>query len=371
VALALVFVLLAVFPFLDGWPFFESFLSPFRTFQATRFAIWVIILLGLNLLTGYSGQISLGHGALVAVGAYAAGIMMNEGGVPLVLAVPAAGLLGGALGFLLGVPALRLTGPYLAIATLAMMLAFPQILKLNGIRDWTGGAQGILLTTPTVPSSLDGLLSDREWLYFACMVPAVILTVLAWNITRGRVGRALIALRDSEIGAQQMGVNVPLYRMTAFGLSAFYAGIGGALFVYTETFMSPDSFDITLSITMLVVLVLGGLTSVPGTVVAALIMTFRNELVDGLANIGLLDIPGAVFPGQEGSPDTLRGALYGGILVVTIIFMPRGLVGFIEELGGKSPAATVRGLAQLPDRWLGRGRRHPTAPDQSNPGDKA
>jgi branched-chain amino acid transport system permease protein len=202
------------------------------------------------------------------------------------------------------------------------------------------------------------------------MVPAVILTILAWNITRGRIGRALVALRDSEIGAQQMGVNIPLYRMTAFGLSAFYAGIGGALFVYTETFMSPDSFDITLSITMLVVLVLGGLTSVPGTIVAALIMTFRNELVEGLANIGILDVPGQVFPGQEGSPDTLRGALYGGILILTIIFMPRGLVGFVEELGGKSPAAVMRGIRNTADRWFGSVRRQAAAVDPPNPGDK-
>lgn len=134
---------LAVFPYLKTWPVFDTFLNPFRTFQGAQFGVWLRILPGLNLLTGYSGQISLGHGAFVAFGAYAAAIMMTRFGVPLVVAVPAAGIVTGAVGFALGVPALRLTGPYLAIATLAMMVAFPQILKLNGITEWTGGNHGI------------------------------------------------------------------------------------------------------------------------------------------------------------------------------------------------------------------------------------
>lgn len=349
--LALVAFLLVAFPYLHTWPVFDAFLGEFRTFQATRFAVWLIILLGLNLLTGYSGQISLGHGALVAVGAYTAAVLMSEYDVPLILAVLAAGFLTGGLGFLLGVPALRLTGPYLAIATLAMMLAFPQILKLNGVREWTGGVQGLLLATPRAPAALDALVTDRQWLYYSCMVPALVMTAMAWNITRCYVGRAFIALREAEIGAQQMGINVPLYKMTAFALSAFYAGIGGGLFAFTEAFMSPDSFDVTLSITMLVVVVLGGLASIPGTIFAAIIMTFRNDIVDALAGVGVLEVPGAFFPGQEQPPDTLRGALYGLMLIVTIMFMPRGFAGFFQELQQTSPRQVLASARRLPARW--------------------
>ncbi len=345
--IALVLFLLAIFPYLFTWPFFGSFLDEFRTFQATRFGIWLIILMGLNLLTGYSGQISLGHGALVAVGAYTAAVLMTQFGVPVYVAVLGAGLVTGSIGFLVGIPALRLTGPYLAIATLAMMLALPQILKLDGVREWTGGVQGLLLETPRAPGALNELVSDRQWLNYTCMVPAQLMTAKAWSITRSRVGRAFIALRDTEIGAQHMGINVPLYKMTAFGLSALFAGVGGGLFVYTEAFMSPDTFEIILSITMLVVVVLGGLASIVGTVIAAVIMTFRIELVDALAGLGILKVPGALMPGQEQPADTLRGALYGLLLLDTIIFMPRGIAGFLRELKRDTPRqmlASVRGF---------------------------
>ncbi len=329
--------LVVVFPYLYRVPPFDQVLDPFRTFQATRLMIWLVILLGLNLLTGYSGQISLGHGALVAIGGYTAAVLMHDYGVPVLLAVLAAGIFTGAIGFLIGLPALRLTGPYLAISTLAMMLALPQILKLNGVRELTGGVSGILLDSPRSPAALAGFMTDREWLYFACAVPAVLMTVMAWNIVQSHFGRAFIALRDTEIGAQQMGINTSLYKMVAFSLSAFYAGIGGGLFVFTEAFMSPDSFDVNLSITMLIVIVLGGLTSITGTIVAAFVMTFRNDLVDVMASSGILKLPGAVVPGKEQSTDTLRGALYGTLLIVTVVFMPQGVAGFAHDLWERRP----------------------------------
>ena len=331
------FGLVAVFPYLYRVPPFDQVLDPFRTFQATRLMIWLVILLGLNLLTGYSGQISLGHGALVAIGAYTAAVLMHDYGVPVVVAILAAGVFTGTLGFLLGLPALRLTGPYLAIATLAMMLALPQILKLNGIRELTGGVAGILLDTPRAPASVSGFMTDRQWLYYACALPALVMTLLAWNITRSHIGRAFMALRDTEIGAQQMGINTQLYKMIAFSLSAFYAGIGGGLFVFTEAFMSPDTFDVNLSMTMLIVIVLGGLTSIAGTVFAAVVMTFRNDIVDAMASSGILKVPGALVPGKEQSPDTLRGALYGTLLIATVIFMPKGVAGFLGETWQRRP----------------------------------
>ncbi len=343
-----VILVLVAFPYLETWPVFDTFLDSFRTFQAAQFGVWLMILLGLNLLTGYSGQISLGHGAFVGLGAYAAAILMTEFGVPIYLAVPAAGVATGIVGFALGAPALRLTGPYLAIATLAMMLAFPQVMKLNGISDWTGGNRGITLDAPLAPSVLGDLVSDRQWLYYCSIVPAVLLLGAAWNLTRSRVGRALRALRDTEIGAEQMGINVALYKMAAFGLSAFYAGIGGALYVFSVAFINPQTFDVTISITMLVMVVLGGLASIPGTIIAAVLFTFRNEIVDGFAGIGLLEPPGALIPGQQQSPDTLRGALYGIMLIVTIMVVPRGIAGLFDGLGNLTSRRRLAAARQ----WL-------------------
>lgn len=324
IGLAFVLFLLFIFPYLYTFPFFDGFLEPFRTFQAMRFAIWLIILMGLNLLTGYSGQISLGHGAFVAVGAYLAAIFMNDLSMPVFLAVLCAGVATGIVGFLIGVPALRLSGPYLAIATLALVIVLPQILKHDWLDQWTGGVMGISLQTPHSPDSLGDRVTDDQWLYYVCMVPAIIMIAMAWSITRSRLGRAFIALRDSEIGAQQMGINVSIYKMTAFGLSALFAGTGGALFIFTQSFLGPASFDILLSLTMLVMIVLGGLGSLTGTIAAAVIMTMRIDLTDFFAN----NVPFGEQIGIEAS----RGALFGILLIVSIIFTPRGVAGSIEEM---------------------------------------
>jgi len=332
-----------MFEFMSGWPFFGWWVDPFRIFQAGRFGVWIIILLGLNLLTGYSGQISLGHGAFVAVGAYVAAILMTQYDVHVILAVVAAGLFTGAVGFLVGAPALRLTGPYLAIATLAVVIALPQILKHDLVSDWTLASQGINFyeqgTPPRTPEMLEDMVNKDQWLYYCTIVPALIMTVLAWNITRSRLGRAFIAIRDTEIGAQQMGIDVALYKMTAFGVSSFYAGIGGALFVFSEAVLGPATFDIVISLTMLAVLVLGGMASVLGSIFAAAIMTMRIEIVDTLVKL----IP---F-GEELRIDALRGAIYGGLLIVAIIMGPRGLAGGIRELAKVKPSAIIERVRSL------------------------
>ncbi len=355
-ALVLLLVVAAIFPYLYTWPFFSAFLNPFRTFQATRFGLWLIILMGLNLLTGYSGQISLGHAALVAVGAYVAASLMSQGflgqEVPLWVAVIAAGLFTGALGFVLGAPALRLSGPYLAIATLAMIIALPQVLKLDSVTfaghqvhvnmaRWTGGVQGILLDRPQPPNSLKDLVTDRQWIYYEIMVPAVIMTAMAWNLTRSRIGRAFIAVRDTEVAAEHMGINMSLYKMTAFALSGLYAGVGGGLFVYNEAFISPDSFEIIKSITMVVAVVLGGLASIAGTVFAAFFMAFQNELVDSLSGL-IVKIPSlsalqGYIPTTAADFEKLRGAAYSIPLMIFIIFAPGGVAGLIRQASYSAP----------------------------------
>jgi len=317
--------ILIVYPYLYRLPFFSNFLSDFRTFQGTRFAIWLVILMGLNLLTGYSGQISLGHAAFVAVGAYIAAILMKDAEFPVFAAILIAALLTGLLGFLMGVPALRLSGPYLAIATLALIIVLPQILKHPSIDQWTGGVSGIRLSTPRVPAAMHNNLDMNidQWLYYNCMLAALIMTAMAWSVTRSRLGRAFVALRDSEIGAQQMGVNVSLYKMTAFGLSSMYAGAGGALYLYQMSYLGPSSFDILFSLTLVVMIVLGGLASIAGAIFAALIMTLRLDLTDFVAN----HIPFGDRIGIESS----RGALFGILLILSIIFTPRGIAGNLQK----------------------------------------
>jgi len=317
-----------MFGFMSGWPLLGWLLDPFRVFQAGRFGVWLVVLMGLNLLTGYNGQISLGYAAFVAVGAYVAAILMTQYGVHVILAVIAAGAFAGIAGFLVGAPALRLSGPYLAIATLALVIALPQVLKHDLVSDWTHASQGINFYEQGTPPLPPGILKDRvdnnQWLYYCAIVPGVIMTILAWNITRSRMGRAFLAVRDTELGAGQMGVNVPLYKMTAFGISSFYAGIGGALFVFTEAVLGPSTFDVMMSMTMLVMVVLGGLGSILGTIFAAAIMAWRSDIVNEIVKL----IP----RGQEIRIDALRGAIYGGLLVIFIILGPWGLAGSIRRL---------------------------------------
>lgn len=330
-------LVLFFFPYFHTWAGFGWFLDQLESttgvnlsvFQMTTFAVWLVVLTGLNLLTGYSGQISLGHGALVACGAYIAAILLDRTGTPVAVAILAGGLGACAIGFAIGVPALRLTGPYLAIATLALIISMPQILKMDAVSEWTRGATGINIPQARAPGAIDGLVDDRQWLYYSVMFPAIIMTVLAWNLTRSRIGRAFIALRDSEIGAQQMGVNVALYKTLAFGVSALYAGVGGGLFVYVQDFASPESFSVFQSIQFLVVIVIGGLASILGAIFAAAFFTFNAGVISRLAE---------VMPAWLPRIDQLRWAIFGSVLILVMITMPTGAAGLVRRLGAMRPA---------------------------------
>jgi branched-chain amino acid transport system permease protein len=267
---------------------------------------------------------------------------MNDYSVPVFAAVLAAGLLAGLIGFLIGIPALRLSGPYLAIATLALVIVLPNILKHRLVDDWTGGVMGISLSTSHVPASLEGVATDYQWIYYTCMVPAIIMTAMAWNLTCSRFGRALMALRDSRLGAQQMGIDVSLYKMAAFGLCALYAGTGGALYVYTAGYLGPATFDIGISFTMLVMIVLGGLASILGTIFAAIMMTVRIDFVDFV--IGIIPF------GEKIGIDTSRDALFGLLLIWAIIFTPTGVAGSIRERRERREARRAVGTSVLSPR---------------------
>src|SRR3989475_9155845 len=222
------------------------------------------------MLTGYNGQFSLGHGAFYGIGAYTTAIMIDRWSIGYGWTIPAAGIVCLIVGFLFGRPALRLEGLYLALATFSLALAVPQILKY--FEHWTGGSQGIVLSKPKAPLGLP--LSPDQWLYFLTLAVLVILFWLGHNLLRGRVGRAIVAIRDNHISAEAMGVNSALYKSLVFGVSAAYTGVAGALSASVIAYVAPDSFDVFLSVTLLIGSVIGGVASISRAVFCALFIHF-------------------------------------------------------------------------------------------------
>ncbi|WP_395702619.1 branched-chain amino acid ABC transporter permease [Aquabacterium sp.] len=299
----------------------------YRVFQFNLVLIYAIAVLGLNLLTGFNGQISLGHGAFYAVGAYVAAMLMDKLGVPYWATLPIAGVLCFGLGFLMGFPALRLGGHYLALATFAFALAVPQLLKYKNIEGYTGGVQGIVLSKPEPPFSfrfLDQPFSADRWLYFFTLVVAAVMFLLAWNLLRGRIGRALIAIRDHPIAATAMGINLPLFKSMAFGISAAFTGVAGALGAICVAFVSPDSFTVFLSITFLVGVVVGGLASIPGAIFGAIFIQFVPNLADQISK-------------------SAPWAIYGAVLIALMYLMPTGAMGLLKSLWARLRPATSVG----------------------------
>jgi len=285
------------------------YMSGFRLFQYTQVCIYAIALMGLNLLTGYNGQFSLGHGAFYAIGAYTSAIMMDRWNVPYGWTIPVAGVLCLVVGFLFGRPALRLEGLYLALATFALGVAMPQILKHKSLEHWTGGVQGIVIVKPEAPEGLG--LSQDQWLYFFTLAWVVFFFVIAWNLLRGRIGRAMVAIRDQPIAAQAMGVNTSLVKSLTFGVSALYTGAAGALGAIAIQFVAPDSFGIFLSITLLVGVVIGGLASISGAFFGAIFIQFIPNIADQIS---------------KAAP----WAIYGVVLIAFMYAMPTGVAGFLR-----------------------------------------
>jgi len=314
--LALVLVLACALPF---------FVANYRVFQMTLVLAYAIALLGLNMLTGYNGQISLGHGAFYAIGAYTAAILMDKAGWPYWATIPVAGAVCFVAGFLFGLPALRLEGLYLALATFALGVAMPQILKHKSIEEWTGGVQGIVIVKPDAPAWTG--LSQDQWLYFFCLAWVLLLFVLGWNLLRGRVGRAMVAIRDQPIAAQAMGVNTAMVKSLTFGVSALYTGIAGALGAIAVQFVAPDSFSFFLSITLLTGVVIGGLASISGAFFGAVFIQFIPNIADEIS---------------KAAP----WAIYGIVLIAFMYTMPTGVAGFVRiaraRLARRRGGSTVR-----------------------------
>jgi len=282
-------------------------MSGFRVFQFTQVYIYAIALLGLNILTGYNGQISLGHGAFYAIGAYTTAIMIDKWNIGYGWTIPTAGILCVVVGFLFGRPALRLEGLYLALATFSLALAVPQILKY--FEHWTGGSQGIVLSKPKAPWRLP--LSEDQWLYFLTLAILIVLFVLAQNLLHSRTGRVIVAIRDNHIAAEAMGINSALYKSVVFGVSAAYTGVAGALSGIAIAFVAPDSFNIFLSITLLTGIVIGGLATISGAIFGALFIQF---------------VPNWAQEISKAAP----WAIFGIFLIVFMYVMPHGIAGFLR-----------------------------------------
>lgn len=286
-------------------------LKGYHLFQLTMICIYTTALLGLNVLTGFSGQISLGHGAFLALGGYAAAVLMNSAHLHYGLAIAGAAVVCLVLGFLFGLPALRLEGHYLALATFALAMATPQLLKHDLLAPLTGGVQGLSVSAPTAPFGLP--LSPEQWLYLLALLVGLAAYVLACNLTSGRTGRAVVALREQPTAAAAMGIDVKFYKAIAFGISAMYTGVAGALSALAVQFISPDSFGMFLSITLLVGAVVGGVSTLSGALWGAIFIQL---------------VPNAAEQISKSAP----WLVYGMVLLVLVYLAPSGAAGLLQRL---------------------------------------
>jgi branched-chain amino acid transport system permease protein len=272
----------------------------------TRLFIYVLVALGLNLLTGYAGLVSLGHAAFFAIGAYTAAVLAERWQWPSVLCVVAAALFAAVVGYLLGLPCLRLSGLYLAMATLGFTLIVQEMLLQLAVV--THGSEGMKVS----PASVLGLTFDTDYRkYFLLLGVTVVMLLFARNLVAGRTGRAFLAIRDNERAAAAMGVNLAQVKTIAFAVSALYTGLAGALSAFVVGFLDPQEFSFFLSIQFITIIILGGLASLLGSVLGAAFLIILPELLAGL--------------------DVWQALVYGLIMVVTIIFMPFGVSGALRR----------------------------------------
>ena len=285
--------------------------SDFRLFQLTMVVVYAVAILGLALVTGFNGQISLGHGAFYAVGAYVTAILMSAYGVPYWATLPVSAVVCATFGFLVGLPALRLGGLYLALTTFALAIATPQLLKYGRFEGWTGGVQGIVIDKPDPPFGLP--LDPDQWLYLFTLAVGAAMFALARNLVRGRIGLAMRAVRDHALAAEATGIDVALFKTRSFAVSALFTGVAGSLGAVAVGFVAPDSFTVFLSITLFVGLVVGGAPTIAGAVFGGLFITFLPNFAEQVS---------------KAAP----GAVYGVVLIACMFLLPSGVAGGLSRL---------------------------------------
>jgi branched-chain amino acid transport system permease protein len=294
---AVVIVLLAMAPFV---------LRSYNLYLLNLAAVKIIAAIGLALLTGYTGQLSIGHAGFLAIGAYGTALLAQHFGLPFWVGIPVAGLISGLAGFILLIPALRLTAIYLAIATLAFGTAVAEALP-----RWaavTGGYQGMRVPR----ASFFGInVPNDVAMYYLALAMTVLLLLVARNIVRSRVGRAFVAIRDKSMAAQACGVSLAKYKALAFFVSALYAGLAGGLYAHVVGYISPAEFGLAKSIDLFIMIALGGMASLPGPVLGALFLTYLPHWLSG-------------FRG-------LQSIIYGASLIGVVVFMPFGIWGFVRK----------------------------------------
>jgi branched-chain amino acid transport system permease protein len=306
---------LAVFLFLP------HFVSDFHSRDLAQAGAFFIAIIGLNLVTGYTGQISLGHGALMAIGGYTTALLVVHEHWRDVWTIPLAGVAAGVVGFVVGLPALRLSGLYLALATFALAVAMPDLIKK--FSHFTGGTNGenFLASAPKQVTGLGGItifghsMTQNHFLYYLTWSIGIVGLALAWLLVRGRGGRTFRSVRDSEVAAASSGVNLAVTKTVAFALSGVYAGVGGALYVIQNEIVDPLSFTISVSILILVGTVVGGLGSLWGLVLGALFVEYLPTISTHVST-------------RPGVPDFV----YGAAIIVVMILLPTGAGGLIQRL---------------------------------------
>jgi branched-chain amino acid transport system permease protein len=305
----------------------STVLDPYRNLQLTNVAYLICAAAGLSLLTGLSGQISLGQGALMAVGAYTTALLLDDGDGPIALAgiLLAATLVTALVGVLVGAAAARLRGPYLAGATLAFAIGLPALADYRGLADTLGGQNGLVVLSPGPPEALAGLTFDR-WQLAVSTIAAVITLVLLANLAHSRLGRSWRALRDDEVAAQLSGLPVARLQIIAFVVSAACAGLGGGLLAFVTGLAAPGAFPLTLSLQLLAAVVLGGLGTIPGAVYGSFLLVFLPTWSVSLAT--RLELSRDVYA-------NLPLAVYGVVLVLVMLLFPAGVQGGIHRLVAK------------------------------------
>jgi len=279
------------------------FVKNFIIFQLTMLLIYGLAVLALNILTGGSGQFSLGQSAFYAVGAYTSAILMEHANMNYALTLPIAGIICFGFGYLFGKPALRLSGVYLALATFALATAMPQLLKLGFFEHWTGGVQGLVVTKPDAPFGLP--MSQDMWLYYFTLAISIGIYIASVNLLKSRSGRAFMAIRDNEIAASAMGVDVALYKTLAFGVSAGITGVAGGLGAIAVQFVAPDGYTIVLAISLFLGMVVGGVGWLPGSLVGSAFIIFVPNIAESISK-------------------GLSGAVFGVLLFLVIFLVPHG-----------------------------------------------
>ncbi len=297
--------------------------DPYVVYMANTAGIAIIAAMGLNILTGLTGQISLGHAAFVALGAYTSGILASRLGLPFWITIPSGGVVAAFSGILLGFPCLRLKGLYLAMATMSFGVVVEYV-----VTHWESLTMGVRGISIPAPSILGYTLGDPSQLFYVMLFFVVLLSIVAKNLVRTRVGRAFVAIRDRDVAASVIGVNLTKYKVMAFAISAFYGGVAGGLYSYSTGYLHPENFTLLLSIEYVAMIIVGGLGSILGSILGAVFLTFMPDVIRGVAEF--LGEQIVMFQGRYNEEWNI--AAFGLLIMLFLIVEPTGLNGIWSRI---------------------------------------